>query len=484
MLFFNNANKQIIRNGDKNSMKAKSKSDLLGKAPISRLMLKFAIPSIIAMLVGALYNIVDQLFIGQTVGELGNAATNIAFPLTTSCIALSLLFGTGGASCFNLAMGMGKKIRAAYYIGNSITLLTVCGILLCVFTQIYLTPLLVGFGAPTEVLPYAEEYVKITAFGFPFLLLTTGGSNIIRADSSPNIAMGCNIIGAVINTVLDAVFVMGMDMGMAGAALATVIGQAVSGLIVIAYMFQFRTVKLKLRHFSIKWQHAVKIVSIGMGSFINQVAMMSTQIVLNNLLRHYGALSIYGESTPIACAGIVMKVAQVFFSVIIGIAQGTQPIISYNYGASNYKRVREVYKLALLSGGILSVIVAVVFQVFPREIISWFGSGSELYFEFGVRFFRIYLMLTALNFIQPITTTFFTSIGKPGKGAFLSLSRQIIYLIPLLVTLPIIFEINGILYAGPIADLLAIITTSIMITLEFKSMSKLEKSSIKIQEDF
>lgn len=457
-------------------MKATSKSELLGKAPVSGLMLKFAIPSIVAMLVGALYNIVDQLFIGQAVGELGNAATNIAFPLTTSCIALSLLFGIGGASCFNLAMGMGKKARAAYFVGNSITLLIVCGIMLCIFTQLNLTPLLTGFGAPAEVLPFAEDYVRITAFGFPFLLLTTGGTNIIRADSSPNIAMGCNIIGAVINTILDAVFVMGMDMGMGGAALATVIGQAVSGLIVIAYMFQFRTVKLKFKHFLIGWKHSVKIISIGMGSFINQVAMMSTQIVLNNLLRHYGALSIYGESTPIACAGIVMKVAQVFFSVIIGIAQGTQPIVSYNYGAANYKRVRDVYKLALISGGSLSVIVAVVFQVFPREIIACFGSGSELYFEFGVRFFRIFLMLTALNFMQPITTTFFTSIGKPGKGAFLSLSRQIIYLLPSLIILPLIFQINGILYAGPIADSLAMITTSIMIAIEFKSMAKLEKA--------
>ncbi|MEE1154717.1 MAG: MATE family efflux transporter [Acutalibacteraceae bacterium] len=464
-------------------MKATNKSNILAQGPVSGLMLKFAIPSIVAMLVGALYNIVDQLFIGQAVGELGNAATNIAFPLTTSCIALSLLFGIGGASCFNLAMGMGKKIRAAYYIGNSITLLSVCGVILCVLTQIFLTPLLVSFGAPADVLPYAEEYVRITAFGFPFLLLTTGGSNIIRADSSPNIAMSCNIIGAVINTVLDAIFVMGMDMGMAGAALATVIGQAVSGLVVIAYMFQFRTVKLKLRHFSLKWKHSIKIISIGMGSFINQVAMMSTQIVLNNSLRHYGALSIYGESTPIACAGIVMKVAQVFFSIIIGIAQGTQPIVSYNYGAANYKRVKDTYKLALISGGALSVLFAVLFQVFPREIISWFGSGSDLYYEFGVKFFRIFLMFTALNFIQPITTTFFTSIGKPGKGAFLSLSRQIIYLMPLLLILPLIFQINGILYAGPVADLLAMATTAIMIILEFKSIAKLEKRQLSNEKN-
>lgn len=446
----------------------------LGNAPISKLMFKFAIPSIIAMLVGAIYNIVDQLFIGQAVGELGNAATNIAFPLTTSCIALSLLFGIGGASCFNLTMGKGDKERAVYYIGNAATMLVLSGLFLCIISEIFLTPLLKGFGAPDDVLPYAQEYVKVTAIGFPFLLLTTGGGHLIRADGSPKMTMICNLSGAIINTLLDAVFVMGLHLGMFGAALATIIGQIFSGIIVIVYLCHYKTVKLKIEHLKIHWKYTKEVISIGMASFFNQVAMMIVQIVMNNSLKHYGALSIYGESTPIACAGIIMKVGQVFFSIVIGLGQGSQPIESFNYGAEKYQRVRDAYRTALMTGFVVAVISFVLFQGFPRQIISLFGKGSKEYFEFGVKFFRIFLFFTVLNFLQPITATFFTSIGKPIKGVFLSLTRQIIFLLPLLIILPLFLGIDGILYAGLIADLIAAIVTVVMAWLELNSIKKLE----------
>ena len=349
----------------------------LGNAPISKLMFKFAIPSIIAMLVGAIYNIVDQLFIGQSVGELGNAATNIAFPLTTSCIALSLLFGIGGASCFNLTMGKGKKERAVYYIGNAAAMLVLSGLFLCIISELFLTPLLKGFGAPNDVLPYAQEYVRVTAIGFPFLLLTTGGGHLIRADGSPKMTMICNLSGAVINTILDAVFVMGFRLGMFGAALATIIGQIFSGIIVIVYLCHYKTVKLKMEHLKIRWEYTKEVISIGMASFFNQVAMMIVQIVMNNSLKYYGALSIYGESTPIACAGIIMKVGQVFFSIVIGLGQGSQPIESFNYGAGKYKRVREAYRTALMTGFVVAIISFILFQGFPKQIISLFGKGTK-----------------------------------------------------------------------------------------------------------
>lgn len=446
----------------------------LGTAPVSGLMLKFAVPSIIAMLVGALYNIVDQLFIGQAVGTLGNAATNIAFPLSTSCIALSLLFGIGGASCFNLTMGKGDRERAIYYIGNAASMLVLSGLLLCLVSELFLTPLLKGFGAPDDVLPYAEEYVRITALGFPFLLLTTGGGHLIRADGSPKMTMLCNLSGAVMNTMLDAVFVMGLDWGMSGAALATIIGQIFSGIIVIVYLCHYKTVKLQKRHFGVRWKYTKDVVSIGMASFFNQVAMMIVQIVMNNSLKHYGALSVYGEAIPLACAGIIMKVSQIFFSIVIGLGQGSQPIESFNYGAGSYHRVREAYRMALIAGGVTAVISFVLFQGFPRQIISLFGEGTENYYQFGVSFFRIFMFFTVLNFLQPITSTFFTSIGKPVKGIFLSLTRQIIFLLPLLVILPLFFGIDGILYAGFTADLMAAIVTIIMAWLELKSIKRLE----------
>ncbi|MCM1182773.1 MAG: MATE family efflux transporter [Roseburia sp.] len=449
----------------------------LGEDKISGLMLKFALPSIVAMLVGALYNIVDQLFIGQSVGTLGNAATNIAFPLSTSCLALALMFGIGGASCFNLTMGKGEREHAAYYVGNSVSMLVLCGVVLCAISQIFLTPLLRAFGAPDDVLPYAQEYVRITSIGFPFLLLTTGGGHLIRADGNPKMTMICNLTGAVINTILDAIFVMGLHMGMQGAALATIIGQILSAALVINYMRHYRTVALEMKHFKIKWRYTSHISSIGMASFFNQVAMMVVQIVLNNSLKYYGARSVYGEAIPLACAGIVMKVAQVFFSIVIGIGQGSQPIESFNYGAGRYGRVRAAYRLAMLAGGAISIVAFALFQLFPRQIISMFGSGSESYYAFGVSYFRVFLFFTCVNFMQPITATFFTSIGKPVKGIFLSLTRQIIFLLPLLVILPLKMGIDGILYAGPTADAMAMIATVIMAVVEFAQMRKLETAA-------
>lgn len=446
----------------------------LGTEPVQKLMFKFAIPSIIAMLVGALYNIVDQLFIGQTVGTLGNAATNIAFPLSTSCIALALLFGIGGASCFNLSLGRGDMEKAIHYVGNALVMLFSCGLLLCIVAQVFLTPMLIAFGSPADVLPYAESYVSITAWGFPFLLLTTGGGHLMRADGSPKMTMISNLSGAIINTVLDAIFVLGFDWGMEGAAYATIIGQFFSACLVINYMRKFKTAPLQRKHFKVEWKYISRIMSIGMASFFNQLAIMIVQIVLNNSLKHYGALSVYGESIPLACAGIVMKVSQVFFSIVIGIGQGTQPIESFNYGAKNYKRVREAYKMACIAGGSVSLVSFLLFQLFPRQILAAFGDGTASYFEFGEKYFRVFLLFTCLNFLQPITSTFFTSIGKAVKGVFLSLTRQILFLLPLLVVLPMIMGIDGILYAGPISDAVAAIIAVTMVLFEFRAMKKLE----------
>lgn len=451
---------------------SENKENPLAVGKIESLMTKFAVPSIIAMLVGALYNIIDQLFIGHSVGTLGNAATNVAFPFSTSCIAMALLFGIGGASNFNLAMGRKEQKEAAYYVGNSVVMLLVSGIVLCIITQLFLNPLLLLFGSPENVLEYAKVYVRITALGFPFLILTTGGGHLIRADGSPKMTMLCNLSGAIINTALDAIFVLGLNMGMFGAGLATIIGQIFSGFMVLWYLRRYKTVKLGLEHLKIQWNYLKRIISLGTASFFNQLAMMIVQIVLNNLLTHYGAASEYGESIPLACAGIINKVNQVFFSIEIGIAQGTQPIESFNYGAGNYTRVKKAYHVAIRVGAVIAIGAFVLFQGFPRQIIALFGAGDELYYKFGINYFRIFLFFTFLNFLQPITSTFFTSIGKPYKGIFLSLTRQILFLLPLLIILPMIMGIDGILYAGLIADFMAAITAVVMAAMEFRLMNK------------
>ena len=445
-------------------------SNPLGTEPVGVLLRKFAIPSIVAMLVSALYNIVDQFFIGQSIGELGNAATNVAFPLSTSCTAISLLLGIGAASAFNLSMGRGEKDKALYYVGNAAVLLFGLGVALCVGTEVFLEPLLVFFGSPENVLGYAKEYVRIVALGFPFLILANGGAHLVRADGSPRYSMMCNLTGAIINTILDPILIFGLGMGMSGAAFATIAGQIVSGLMVVRYLCNYKAGKFTKEHLLPKWKVAGYAMSLGMAQFFNQIAMMGVQIVMNNSLTYYGAKSIYGESIPLACAGIINKVSFLFFAICIGIAQGMQPITSFNYGAKQYDRVKKAVTISLKAGSVVCIIAFILFQLFPRQIIGMFGNGSELYFRFAERYFHIYLFFTFINNVQPLSSTFFTSIGKPTKGAFLSLTRQIIFLLPLLIIFPGFFGIDGIMYAGPVADFMAAVVAAFMLAGELKKM--------------
>ena len=443
----------------------------LGEQPVNRLLSQFAIPSIISMLVGSLYNIVDKFFIGQRVGELGNAATNIAFPLSTSCLALALLIGIGGSSAFNLAMGSGDDKKAVHLLGNAVVLLAGSGLFLSIITFLFLKPLLLFFGSPKAVLPFAIEYTKVTAFGFPFLLLGTGGGHLIRADGRPRMTMVCNLIGAVINTVLDALFVFGLNLGMTGAALATVIGQMVSGIMAIICLMHGKTVSIHKEHLFVKWENVTRIASLGMAPCSNQVAMMVVQIIMNQSLKHYGSHSIYGENIPIACAGIITKVNMIFMSFVIGLSQGLQPIASFNYGAGKKGRVKEAYIKAVSIGAVLAVIAFFMFQFFPRQIISIFGDGSELYYQFAIRYFHVFLFFTFVNFMQPITSNFFTAIGKPKVGSFLALTRQILFLLPLILLFPLFLGIDGIMYAGPVADCLAAVVCFIMVYRELRNFN-------------
>lgn len=450
----------------------KETNNPLGVQPVNRLLSQFAIPSIISMLVGSLYNIVDQFFIGQRVGELGNAATNIAFPLSTSCLALALLIGIGGSSAFNLAMGSGHEKRAVNIMGNAVILLAGSGLVLSIITLLFLKPLLLFFGSPKAVLPYAMEYTKITAFGFPFLLLSTGGGHLIRADGRPRITMLCNLVGAVLNTILDALFVFGLNLGMSGAALATIIGQIVSGALAIWYLMHGKTVTIRRENLRVKWENVTRIASLGMAPCSNQVAMMVVQIIMNQSLKHYGSHSIYGENIPIACAGIITKVNMIFMSFVIGLSQGLQPIASFNYGAGKKGRVKEAYIKAISIGAVLAVIAFFMFQFFPRQIISIFGDGSELYYQFAIRYFHVFLFFTFVNFMQPITSNFFTAIGKPKVGSFLALTRQILFLLPLILLFPLFLEIDGIMYAGPVADCLAAVVCFIMVYRELRNFNQ------------
>ena len=449
----------------------------LATQKVSSLILKFTIPAIISMMVSSLYNIIDQIFIGQGVGMLGNAATNIAFPVNIICTAVALLLGIGSASNFNLKSGAGQTEVAKNYAGNGLTMLVVCGVIITAVTLGFLTPLMHIFGATEEVLPYAIDYTGITAIGVPFLTLTTGGCHLVRADRSPSFSMACMLTGAIINTILDPLFIFAFHWGIKGAAWATVLGQVVSGVMILIYFWKFSKMQLTRHHLMPHMKYLGEITALGMASGINQVAMAIIQITMNNTLRKYGAVSDYGADIPIACAGIISKVNMIFMSIGIGISQGCQPIFGFNYGAEKFDRVRETYKKAAWAAIISGIVFFACFQIFPRRIIALFGGGNEAYYRFAERYFRIFMFMTFINGIQPMSSGFFTSIGKAKLGMIVSLTRQILFLLPLILILPVFMGIDGVMYAGPIADAAAAIVCGYFTIRELKELTAKDKAS-------
>lgn len=444
----------------------------LGTAPVGGLILKFAIPAIISMLVSAMYNIVDQIFIGQGVGMLGNAATNVAFPVTTIATALALLLGIGGASNYNLEMGAGREKKASSIAGTALSTLVITGVILAVAVLLFLRPLLSLFGATTDVMPYAVDYLGITAVGLPFYALSIGGNHIVRADRSPTYSMTCVLTGAIVNTILDPLFIFGFGWGIKGAAWATVIGQVVSGILVVIYFGKFRKMYLEMSMLKPSSECLKAIISLGMASCINQIAMAIVQIVLNNILRYYGGLSVYGSDIPIACVGVISKVNQVFMAICIGISQGCQPIWGFNYGAKKYDRVRLAYRYSMIACTAIATVFFLCFQLFPHQIVSIFGTGSDLYFQFAERYLKIFMFMTFANGIQPMSSGFFTSIGKAKLGIVMSLTRQVLFLLPLIVVFSLIMGIDGVMYAGPIADAAALSLAILFARRELVAMKK------------
>lgn len=445
----------------------------LGYEKIPKLLKQFAIPSIIAMLVSSLYNIVDQIFIGHGVGYLGNAATNVAYPLTTICLAIALLIGIGSASRYSIYLGQKEEEKAAKVVGNGVCMMFTFGIVYAVIIEVFLHPMLHAFGATQDVLPYAISYTRITAIGMPLLIVTNAMSNLARADGSPKYSMTSMVIGAVVNTILDPIFIFIFDMGVAGAAIATVVGQFCSFIYALRYLKKFKCVTLKKEYFRLSLKESLTTASLGISNSMNQVAITLVQIVLNNSLTYYGELSIYGSDIPLAANGIVMKTNGILMAFIIGLSQGMQPIIGFNYGAKQYDRVRGTYKLAVRCSLVLTSIGFVLFQFFPKQILSVFGSGDALYYEFAIRFMRIFLFLVMANGVQILSSNLFSAIGQPMKGLFLSMTRQVLFLIPLILMLPRFFGIDGVLFAAPIADAMAIIVTTLFVMKELNKMKKL-----------
>nr|HML49279.1 MATE family efflux transporter [Clostridia bacterium] len=339
-----------------------------------------------------------------------------------------------------------------------------------------LRPMLTAFGATESIMPYALPYTAIIVLGLPFMVFTTGAAHMIRADGSPRYAMGIMVSGAVFNVIFDPVFLFVFDMGIEGIAWATTLGQILTAILAAVYLARgMRSVSLTRREMRPRLSHAKAIAALGSASCFNQLAMTVVQIALNNSLRHYGALSAYGSEIPLACVGALSKLNVLFMAFVIGISQGNQPIISYNYGAENHARVREALRIAITAATACSLLAFALFQGLPRQALALFGKqNSAAYFEFGIRYLRIYMLLTFLNGIQPVVSNFFTSIGKAKTGLFLSMTRQILFLLPLILLFPLLFGIDGLLYAGPLADLASFIAAILLMRRELALMRKLE----------
>lgn len=447
---------------------------IFATGPIGRLIAKFAIPCVISLLVNSLYNIVDQIFIGWGVGYLGNGATNVVFPITIIALALSLMIGDGGAAYLSLKLGEGDLKSARKGVGNAVTMVTVVSIVLMAVFLIFINPILNLFGATDTLRPFALEYGYVIGIGSPFMMIPAAINSMIRADGSPKYAMFSMILGAVINTVFDPIFIFVFHMGVRGAAIATVMGQVASFIFSIVYMPRFKSVHFDAACFRPVWKTCKSILTFGISSFITQFAITIVMALTNNLLAKYGAASIYGSEIPLTATGIVMKVNQILISILVGIAVGAQPIIGFNYGAKNFMRVKKALDIALVVSEIISIIAFLIFQFAPMSVVSLFGSEEGLYNEFAVLAFRIFLLLCPLTGFQTVIAVYLQAVGKPVKSALLSLSRQIIFFVPAALILPMFLGVTGVLWTGPVADGLAFIFSVILLVYERKQLHKIE----------
>lgn len=452
--------------------KMEKEENILGTEKIGKLIRKFSIPCIISLVVNSLYNIVDQIFIGQGVGYLGNGATNVVFPITIIGLAFALMFGDGASAYLSLKLGEKKKEEAAKGVGNGIALAIIVSLLFCIITLTFLPQLLNLFGCTDALREYATNYGRIIAIGLPFVMIGTTLNSIIRADGSPKFAMLSMVTGAVLNIILDPIFIFVFHMGVEGAAIATIFSQFITFLLNVLYLRRLKTITLNKETLKLKWPVSRRVSTLGISSFITQMTFVILISVENNLLGKYGVYTKYGSEIPITVVGIVMKVNQILSSIILGIAVGAQPIFGYNYGARKFDRVTKTLKIVLSLSVIISTIAFILFQTIPDKIISIFGSGDTNYMEFACLTFRIYLLLCICNGVQIPAGIFFQAIGKSSKSAILSLSRQILLLIPAMFILSSIFGLMGVLYAGPVADGIASVLAAVLLVIEVKKLKK------------
>lgn len=452
----------------------------LGKENINKLLISFAIPCVISMLINSVYNIVDQIFIGKGVGTLGNAATNVIFPLVIIFNAVAGLIGNGAAANLSLKLGEGKKEEGGKIVGSAVTVSIIFSIILSVIAYLFLPKLVYMFGCTKNVYQYAVDYGKIIIIGAPFMIIYSALSQLIRADGSPKYSMVLLVVGAILNIILDPIFIFTFNMGVKGGAIATIIGQIVSFVMAILYLRKVKSVKLEKESFKVD-KSITRTLGLGLSSFITQSTVLALFVFMNNMMTKYGALTKYGADIPLSVYGVISKINSLYISTILGISIGAQPIIGFNYGAGNYERVKETLRKVLTINLVVGLIFNIIFYLFPKEIVSIFITNSDpnykLFLEFAVIICHSFLLVMGLNFLEMTTSITVQSLGNVKKATMVSFIRQIILFIPIACFMAIYLHkgIYGVLNAGPIADAITFFIALVIFYSEYRKLSIKEK---------
>lgn len=454
----------------------------LGKENINKLLISFAIPCVISMLINSVYNIVDQIFIGKGVGTLGNAATNVIFPLVIIFNAVAGLIGNGAAANLSLKLGEGKKEEGGKIVGSAVTVSIIFSIILSIIAYLFLPKLVYMFGCTENVYQYAVDYGKIIILGAPFMIIYSALSQLIRADGSPKYSMVLLVVGAILNIILDPIFIFTFNMGVKGGAIATVIGQIVSFVMAILYLKKVKSVKLEKESFKVD-KSITRTLGLGLSSFITQSTVLALFVFMNNMMTKYGALTKYGADIPLSVYGVISKINSLYISTILGISIGAQPIIGFNYGAGNYERVKETLRKVLTINLVVGLIFNIIFYLFPKEIVSIFITNSDpnykLFLEFAVVICHSFLLVMGLNFLEMTTSITVQSLGNVKKATMVSFIRQIILFIPIACFMAIYLHkgIYGVLNAGPIADAITFFIALVIFYSEYRKLSIKENST-------
>ena len=444
----------------------------MGYEPVGKLLLQFAVPSTISVLVNSVYNIVDQIFIGQGVGYLGNAATTVTFPIITIIMAFATLLGSGGSAYAAIKLGQKKEEEAEKTLNNNFMLSIITGIVLAVVGFIFMEPLLRLFGATESIMPYAKDYASIILIGVPFSVIGPCLSNMARTDGSPRLSMYGILIGAVLNTILDPIYIFIFHWGVRGAAIATITSQIISALILFLYFCKRSQMRLHLRELKLDGSVCKNVIALGTSSGITQLVACIMQVTMNNSLVYYGNKSAVGGDVALSAMGIVMKLAMILASVCIGIGIGSQTIFGFNFGAEKYHRIKHLFKNAVAAATVSVLIGWLVCQLFPGLIVNLFGGGNSAFVNFAEKCLRIYLFGIFCAGFQIVATNYFQATGQPLKASVLSMLRQLLLLVPLILILPLFLGLNGILFAGPIADMSSAVIVALFVIPEMKKLNR------------